>query len=125
MLHRGHMKRRQCLLIGAGTVSIAGCTAGGDSISVELTNESGSSHSVKVWLTRQEDLVISETVQIEPEASVKLGETAWREGRYRVAVRLDGDPALVKTFESDNSFNFLGISIDSENSVSIDRYNFV
>lgn len=115
------MRRRRVLGL-LGCLPLAGCTGGpGDPITSLAVNKDDVAHTIAVRIVRDGRTVIENTVTVDAEGVTELGTTPWRAGRYRVTVRIDGEPALDETFESDEWFNQLDVVIDADGSAELNR----
>jgi hypothetical protein len=116
------MDRRQYLAGVAGTLSVAGCTGRrDDTVTMLAVNQDDTSHAVTVWAVRREELTVANTVEVASEETAQLGEMAWKSGRYRVTVQVDGDVVLADEFRSEDWFNQLDVFIDESGSVELNR----
>jgi hypothetical protein len=116
------MDRRQYLAGVAGTLSLAGCTGRRDgTITMLAVNQDDTPHAVTVWAVRRAELTVANTVEVASEGTAQLGEMAWKSGRYRVTVRVDGDVVLADEFRSEDWFNQLDVFIDESGSVELNR----
>lgn len=116
------MNRRQLLAALASTVPLAGCTGGqGDPITMLAVNEDDTSHTVTVWLVQGDSLAVANTVTVASGEVEELGETAWKSGRYRVTVQIDGEVVLAREFDSEEWFNQLDVFVAADGSVELNR----
>jgi len=84
-------------------------------------NQDDTAHTVTVWLAHDDRLRVANTVEVAPGDVAELGTTPWRRGRYRVTVRLDGDPVIATAFQSTEWFNQLDVVIDGDGSAELNR----
>lgn len=116
------MERRRYLTALTCAISLAGCTGGrGDPITMLAVNEDDSAHSVTVWANQGTRLRVANTVDVASEEVEKLGEMPWKEGIYRVTVRVDDEHVVAREFHSKEWFNQLDVFIASDGSVELHR----
>jgi len=84
-------------------------------------NEDDATHSVTMWVVRGERLLVANTVEVAAGAVEEVGETPWKRGRYRVTVRLDGEPVIAREFRSEEWFNQLDVFVAADGSVELNR----
>jgi len=114
--------RRRRLLTLLGAVSLGGCTGGpGDSITALAVNKDETAHTVSMWVARDDRLVVSNAVKVAGGEVATLGETPWRRGRYRVTVRVDGNPEIAESFRSTAWFNQLDAVVDTDGTAELHR----
>jgi len=65
--------------------------------------------------------VVANAVDVAGGDVTELGEAPWRRGRYRVRVRVDGEPVVARSFESAEWFNQLDVVSDADGSVELTR----
>lgn len=116
------MERRRYLTALTCAISLAGCTGGrGDPITMLAVNEDDSAHSVTVWANQGTRLRVANTVDVASEEVENLGEMPWKEGIYRVTVRVDDEHVVAREFHSKEWFNQLDVFIASDGSVELHR----
>jgi hypothetical protein len=125
------VNRRQFVVASASAcacgsaVALAGCVGGrGDSITMLAVNQDDTRHRLTVWVVRGERLHVAETVDVAPGDVERLGGMPPDDGSgvpYRVTVRMDGDPVLVREFRPDRWFNQLDVVISSDGAVELNR----
>ena len=104
-------RRRYFLLLWVG--GLAGCTGGpGDPITSLAVNRDDVVHTVAVSVVRDDRRVIDDTVEVAAEDVTEVGSAPWEPGRYRVTARVDGDPALDRSFHSEEPFNQLDVVVE-------------
>jgi hypothetical protein len=114
--------RRRRLLAALGSAALAGCTGGrGDPITSLAVNRDDASHAVTVSVVRDGRVVIDGDVEVASEDVAEVGSAPWRPGRYRVRARVDGDPALDRSFRSEEPFNQLDVVIDGDGEAELTR----
>ncbi|AZH25434.1 hypothetical protein [Haloplanus aerogenes] len=114
--------RRRRLLALLGALPLAGCTGGpGDPITMLAVNQDDTAHTVTLWVANNDRLRVANTVEVAAGEVAELGTTPWRRGRYRVTVRLDGEPVIATAFQSTEWFNQLDVVIDADGSVELNR----
>lgn len=116
------MKRRYFLAVIASMLPFAGCTGGpGDPITMLAVNKHDTSHTVTVWAIQKKRLAVANTVEVASKAHAELGQMPWKRGRYRITVQVDDDVVIAREFQSNEWFNQLDVSIDSDGSVKLNR----
>jgi hypothetical protein len=116
------VNRRRYLALLAGTLPLAGCTGGpGDPITMLAVNEDDTARSVTIWVVRGERLLVADTVEVGSRAVEEIGEIAWKRGRYRVTVQVDGTPVIAREFRSEEWFNQLDVFVSADGSVQLNR----
>jgi len=114
--------RRRTVLALLGSLPLVGCTGGpGDPITSLAVNRDDTSHTVAARIVRDGETVIDGTVTVDAEGVAELGTTPWRSGRYRVTVRVDGEPSLDETLRSEEWFNQLDVVVAADGSVDLNR----
>lgn len=105
-----------------GTLALAGCTGGpGDPITCLAVNRDDADHRVTMWVARDDRLVVANTVTVGAADVAEVGEMPWRRGRYRVTVRVDGEPRLAREFRATDPFNQLDAVVTTDRSVALNR----
>jgi hypothetical protein len=116
------VNRRRFLAALAGTATLGGCTGGrGDQITALAVNKDDRAHSVTAWIARRRTLAVVNEVEVPSRGGEKLGDLAWKQGDYRVTVRLDGDVAPARSFRSDRWFNQLDVVVDDDGTAELNR----
>ena len=116
------MHRRRYLAALAGTLALAGCTGGpGDPITMLAVNQHDTAHTVTAWLVQRDRLAVANTVDVPAKGVAELGTTAWKPGRYRVTIQVDGAVVMAREFQSDEWFNQLDVFIAADGSVEFER----
>ena len=124
---RSRVNRRQFIAacVPGSLATLAGCVGGrGDSITMLAVNQDDTRHRLTVWVVRGERLHVAETVDVAPGDVERLGGMPPDDGSgvpYRVTVRMDGDPVLVREFRPDRWFNQLDVVISSDGAVELNR----
>ncbi|WP_338738638.1 hypothetical protein [Haloplanus salilacus] len=115
------VRRRSYLaLLPLGVLS--GCTGGpGDAITSLAVNRDDVSHTVAVSVVRDDRRVIDGDVEVAAEDVAEVGSAPWRPGRYRVMARVDGEPALDRSFRTEEPFNQLDVVIDDDGEAELNR----
>jgi len=84
-------------------------------------NEDDTARSVTIWVVRGERLLVADTVEVGSGAVEEIGEIAWKRGRYRVTVQVDGTPVIAREFRSEEWFNQLDVFVSADGSVELNR----